>query len=205
MTVETSTYKLEGDLLEACSCNTLCPCWIGEDPDTGYCDGTIGWHIDRGEIRGVDVSGLTVVGIAKIPGNVFAGNWKAVIIVDDRATPEQQEALLEVFSGKLGGAIADLAALIGEILEVKRAPIRYAIEKGHGTIEVEGILYSDMEAFKGPDGETTKLVDSIFSTIPGSPAYVAKANSYKVNLPDHDMTWEYSGRNAVQGHFLLQA
>ena len=76
------------------------------------------------------------------------------------------------------GAIADLAQLIGEILEVRRAPIRYNIEKGHGTIEVEGVVFSDMTPFKGPDGEPTRLVDSVFSTIPGSPAYVAKASSY---------------------------
>ena len=28
-------YQLEGTLLEVCSCDVLCPCWIGEDPDGG--------------------------------------------------------------------------------------------------------------------------------------------------------------------------
>jgi hypothetical protein len=28
-------YELEGSLLEVCTCNVLCPCWIGEDPDGG--------------------------------------------------------------------------------------------------------------------------------------------------------------------------
>jgi hypothetical protein len=30
-------YQLEGQLLEVCNCNVLCPCWIGEDPDNGTC------------------------------------------------------------------------------------------------------------------------------------------------------------------------
>ena len=30
-------YQLEGSLLEVCNCETLCPCWIGEDPDNGIC------------------------------------------------------------------------------------------------------------------------------------------------------------------------
>ena len=30
-------YRLEGDLLEVCDCNILCPCWVGEDPDNGTC------------------------------------------------------------------------------------------------------------------------------------------------------------------------
>lgn len=30
-------YRLRGTLLEACTCEVLCPCWIGEDPDNGTC------------------------------------------------------------------------------------------------------------------------------------------------------------------------
>lgn len=204
MAVEAQTYQLEGDLLEACSCDTLCPCWIGEDPDAGYCDAIAAWHVDRGQVRGVDVSGLTFLVAAKIPGNVFAGNWKVVVFLNDSATQEQRDALLEVFTGKLGGDIADLAKLIGEVADVRAAPIKYNIDQGHGHIEVEGVLFSDMEPYRGPHGEPTRLVDSVFSTIPGSPAYVSKASVSRVNLPEFDMSWEYSGKNAIQGHFLLQ-
>jgi hypothetical protein len=203
MAVETQTYQLEGDLLEACSCDTLCPCWIGEDPDTGYCDAITSWHITNGQVRGIDVSGMTFLGVAKIPGNVFAGNWKLVVYMDDWATQEQRDALVEVFTGQLGGGIADLAKLIGEVLDVRTAPIKYNISQGHGTIEVEGVVFSDMEPYRGPHGEPTRLVDSVFSTIPGSPAYVSKASVSRVNLPEFGMNWEYSGKNAIQGHFNL--
>src|SRR5258708_10462155 len=61
------------------------------------------WHIDSGTIQGVDVSGLTFAISVHIPGNVFKGNWRALAYVDDQATPAQQDALLSVFTGKLGG------------------------------------------------------------------------------------------------------
>src|ERR687885_361329 len=113
MATETRTYSVEGQLLEVCSCGTLCPCWVGDDPDGGTCDTFVAWHVERGAVRGVDVSGLTVVGVATIPGNILQGNWRVVLYVDSKGTPQQRDALLEVFTGKLGGAIADLAALIG--------------------------------------------------------------------------------------------
>jgi hypothetical protein len=45
----------------------------------------------------------------------------------------------------------------------------------------------------------------IFSTIPGSPAYVAKASHHRVNLPEFNFVWEYSGKNAIQGAFRFEA
>ncbi len=60
-------YHLEGALLEVCTCNVLCPCWIGEDPDFGTCDAILAYHYEKGEIDGVDVSGLTVAMAGHIP------------------------------------------------------------------------------------------------------------------------------------------
>jgi hypothetical protein len=60
-------YEIEGRLLEVCTCNVLCPCWVGEDPDYKTCDTTIAWGIDKGTIEGVDVDGLTIAVSAHIP------------------------------------------------------------------------------------------------------------------------------------------
>ncbi|NMG06011.1 DUF1326 domain-containing protein [Brasilonema sp. UFV-L1] len=205
MTTATKTYELEGQILEACSCNTPCPCWIGEDPDGGSCDSFIAYHVEQGEIQGLDVSGLTLVKIVYIPGNVLAGNWRAVIYIDAKGTSEQQQALIKVFTGELGGAIADLAKLVSENLDVRVAPIEYQIKEAQGTIRITDVLSAEMAPYRSADGKPTKLVDSIFSTIPGSPAYVGKASYHKVNLPEFNLTWEYNGRNAIQGEFRFEA
>ena len=204
MATATGTYTLEGQLLEVCSCGTLCPCWVGEDPDGGTCDTIIAWHVERGHIKGIDVAGLTLVTIAQIPGNILQGNWRAVLYLDGNGTQEQRDAMLEFFSGKLGGAVADLAALIGEILDVRVAPIEYNLQEGRGHIAINGVLASEMEPFKGPDGQVTTLNNSVFTTIPGAPAYVAKASVNRVDLPEFNMRWELTGRNAIQGMFRFE-
>ena len=75
-------YKLEGSLLEVCNCEVLCPCWIGVDPDNGTCDTALAHHFEKGEIDGVDVSGLTLGFTAHVPGNILKGNWRAVVHID---------------------------------------------------------------------------------------------------------------------------
>lgn len=204
-TASPTTYSIDGTLLEACSCAAPCPCWIGDDPDGGTCDSFVAYHVDRGQIRGIDVSNLSLVLVAQIPGNVLAGNWRVVLFVDDKATSEQREALLDTFGGKLGGAPADMAKLLGEIVAVHPVPIDHQVVDGKGTIRVGEAVFSEMAPYTDAQGRPTSLHESIFSTIPGSPAYVSKASTHQVNIPEHGMTWEFSGRNAIQGPFHFEA
>jgi len=197
-------YQLEGSLLEVCTCNILCPCWVGEDPDGGKCDGVLSWHFDKGTVNGTDVSGRTFTILTHIPGNILEGNWKIVVYVDDGATDEQQQALLDVWTGKLGGPVADLAQLVGEVLAVERAPTTFEVEGVKGTLKIGSAIHAELEPFKGATGESTALHDSVFTTIPGSPAYVGKASSYKVDVPNHGFEIDLHGHNAVQGSFRFE-
>jgi hypothetical protein len=197
-------YQFQGTLLEACNCDVLCPCWIGEDPDNGTCSSVVAYHLDSGTIRGVDVSGLTLANVVFIPGNVLAGNWKAFLYVDDRASDEQLNALVDAFSGQLGGPLADLAQLIGEQLGVVRAPISHEVVEGRGTLRVgDDTVVAEMEPYRGADGSITTLQNSIFSTVPGSPAWVGKAGRFAVNMPDQNWTYEFTGRNAIQSEWTI--
>ena len=201
----TSVYTLEGSLIEACSCNVNCPCWIGEDPDLGECFAIIAYGIEHGRIRDVDVSGLSLVLICHIPGNVLAGNWQVVALVDEKGSPEQREALLDAFTGKLGGPLGDLwEALIGEVKGVEFVPISHEVAGGSGKLDVPGLAETEMEPYRGPDGSVTTLQNSVFSTVPGSPAWIAKASIHRVNLPQYGMTWEYDGRNAIQSEWKME-
>ena len=164
------SYQLQGSLLEVCTCRVLCPCWVGEDPDNDTCDSVNSWHIERGTINGVDVSGLTVATLNHIPGNVLKGNWRILIFIDDKAMEAQQEALVSAFTGKLGGPMADLAQLYGEVVAVQRVPITFETQEGQGHLKVGADIEAEMTPFQGATGHTTTLYDTAFSTIPGSPA-----------------------------------
>jgi len=196
-------YHVEGRLLEVCTCNTLCPCWVGEDPDLGYCDGILGWHVDKGNIEGTDVSGRTLVMLCHIPGNILKGNWSVRVYVDQNATEKQKEELLKVWSGKLGGPIADMAKLVGEIVSVEKVPITFDIKGASGTIKVGDNIEAKLSPFKGATGKDTALYDTIFTTIPGSPAHVGKASYYRAKVPGFDI--DLKGHNAVSGSFRFEA
>ena len=201
-TVEATTYSIQGRLLEVCTCAAICPCWIGEDPDGGTCDSSLAWYVDSGTVQGVDVSDRCIALTVFIPGNVLAGNWRAVVYVDDRCTQEQQDALLAVFTGALGGPIADLAALITDVVAVERAPMTFTVVDGAGTLRVGDVVEAQLSPFQGATGRTTTLSETVFSTIPGSPAFPGKAsvfrrNSTRLGRPDIDI----SGKNALQGMF----
>jgi hypothetical protein len=203
-------YQLEGSILEVCTCQILCPCWVGENPDYTTCDSVIAWHLDRGTIDGLDVSGRTIALINHIPGNVLAGNWTVVFFVDEEATPEQQEALLSVWTGQKGGPVADLAQLYGDVTHTQQAPITFLVEGGQGTLRIGGeaspIVEAELSPFQGATGKPTTLLDTVFSTIPGAPAYVGKASLFRrvssqLGLKDIDL----SGHNAIQGQFSFTA
>ena len=198
-------YHLEGRLLEVCNCRVLCPCWIGEDPDFGTCDTIVAWHFDKGTIDGVDVAGRTIAMIAHVPGNILQGNWRAAVYLDDGVTPAQEAALLAVYTGKKGGPIAELAKLVGEVVSVERAPIRFDVNEGRGTLTVSDVSHSELEPYKGPDGSTTVLSNTIFSTVPGAPVFVGKASSYRSKHAalGHDI--ELRGHNALQSTFVFDA
>ncbi|HWL66209.1 MAG TPA: DUF1326 domain-containing protein [Actinomycetota bacterium] len=198
-------YELDGSLLEACSCGILCPCWVGEDPDLGSCYAFNAYHVDRGVIAGIDVSGLNYIRICDIPGNVLVpGSWKEVVFIDEDATEEQARVLRAAFAGEFGGPLADVAGLIGETVAIERAKIDYQLVEGAGTVRIPGVLDSEMEPYRGADERVTTLRDSLFSTVPGSPAWVGKATAHKVTLPQYGMEWEYEGRNAIQAEWKLK-
>jgi len=199
-----ASYRMRGTLVEACNCDILCPCWVGEDPDNGTCDAVLAYHVEDGEIDGVDVSGLTWFGVTQIPGNVLEGNFRSLCFVDEGASDEQFEAMRAAFLGKLGGPLADLAQLVGELVGVERAPIDYGLEEGEGHVSVDGKVSARVAPYRSAAGDTTTLRDSIFSTIPGSAAWVGKASQMVVDIPEHGYQWRLEGKNAIQGEFAFE-
>ena len=202
----TVAYEIEGRLLEVCTCNILCPCWVGEDPDGGTCDSSFAWQIDNGTIEGVDVSGRTIALSVHIPGNVLAGNWRAVVYVDDRATDEQKRRCSRSSRASSAAPIADLAGLIGEVITVERAPITFTVDEGEGTLTIGEVVDAELAPFQGATGDATALHDTVFTTIPGSPAFVGKAAHYRRDGPEHGLAdIDLKDNNAIQGLFRFEA
>jgi hypothetical protein len=106
------------------------------------------FNIKEGVVEGTDIGGLTVAMIADTPKVMTEGNWRLGVFIDHRATDEQFERLVQVFSGQLGGPMAALAPLVGEMLGVERAVIeivddglRHSVRVGDAIdFEIEDIV-----------------------------------------------------------------
>ncbi len=199
------TYHLEGRLLEVCDCRVLCPCWIGEDPDNGTCDTIVAYHFDKGAIDDVDVTGRTIAIVAHLPGNILKGNWRIAVYLDDKASDNEMDALLNVYTGKAGGPIADIAKLVGEVVAVERVPITFNVDRGRGTIKIGENQYAELEPYQGATGTNTTLTDTIFSTVPGAPVYVGKSLRYVSKQPALGINVDLEGHNALQSTFVFDA
>jgi len=198
-------YHLEGRLLEVCNCRVLCPCWIGEDPDFGTCDTIVAWRFDKGTINGVDVAGRTIALIAHVPGNILEGNWRAAVYLDDKVSQAQEEAILSVYTGKLGGPVGELVKLIGEVVSVEKVPITFDVQGGKGTIKLGTAGYAELEPYKSASGATTTLTDTVFATVPGAPVFVGKSPRYRATNEKLGINLDMKNHNALQSTFVFDA
>jgi hypothetical protein len=144
------SWNLKGSYVETCSCELMCPCLLSMDhgASNDFCRVTLVFNIREGEIEGTDISGLKVAAIADSPKVMTEGNWRLGVFIDEQATDEQADKLLQVFSGQLGGPMEALGPLVGEMLGVERAPIeilddglRHSVRVGDAIeFEVEDIV-----------------------------------------------------------------
>lgn len=105
------------------------PCFAnGEVEQVGH-EAVFGWKINNGAWKGVNVAGLSVVGVVRSVhtlGNDYEPNNPAiaVLIVDNRAN-EEQRATLKSFAQYMAGD------LLKDIVEVDAAPIDFTIQGGN--------------------------------------------------------------------------
>jgi hypothetical protein len=190
------SWSLKGSYAETCSCELMCPCNLSFDHGAtyDYCRATLVFNIRSGEIEGTDVSGLKAAVIIDTPKVMTEGNWRIGMFVDETATDEQLEKLTAVFGGQLGGPMAGLAPLVGEMLGVERAPIeivddglRHSVKIGNAIdFEIEDIVPFGVET-----GEPVRLV-GVFHPV-SSEFNAAEATRSQINA----FGIEYEGKTGI--------
>ena len=178
------SWSLKGSYVETCSCDLICPCTATLDHGAtyDYCRITFVFVIKEGEIEGTDVSGLNVVAIADTPKVMTEGNWKLGVFVDERASDDQLEKLVGVFSGQKGGPMEGLAPLVGEMLGVERAPIEVVDDGLRHSVRVGDAIDFEIEDIV-PFGVTTGQpvrFDRMFH-VAGSNLTIAEATRSSIN------------------------
>jgi hypothetical protein len=194
-------WKIEGTYFENCNCDWVCPCTVTSFalPATGdRCQVVLNYHVTRGEVDGVDVSGRSVSVVADAPKKMLEGGWRVGLIIDDKASKEQADKLTGVFAGQAGGPMANLAPLIGELLGIERLPIEYSDKGKHHSIKIGDDVAIEVEDFAAQEGgETTKL-SGVFHPS-NSTLTIARPSASKIKA--FGMEFKNAGKSAFSAPF----
>jgi hypothetical protein len=199
-------WSIEGRYFENCTCEVVCPCTaslsLGADYDR--CDVVLVFHVDTGQIEGIDVGGLTLALVADTPKFMHEGNWRVGVLVDDAASDDQAAKLGAVFGGELGGPVAALVPLIGELMGVQRVPMQFSSEGGRhslrmgdaGELEVEDVVPFGVES-----GQPARL-SGIFHPV-GDELAIAKSGGSRLNI--FGLQPDLAGKAAFSSSFAWSA
>ena len=93
-------WYVEGQSFGSCNCCYGCPCQFEDLPTHGNCTGFEVLRVDKGHFGKVGLDGLKAALMYAWPGPVFKGHGAMQLIIDERATAEQREALTKIFHGE---------------------------------------------------------------------------------------------------------
>ena len=122
------SWRIEGQYMETCNCNYICPCitsHLADRPTEGDCQAAIAMRIDKGTKDGVKLDGVVFVVFLHSPGPMGEGNITVGLVIDDKASAQQVEQITAIATGAAGGPMAALAPLVGKLAGVERQPVRF--------------------------------------------------------------------------------
>ena len=126
-----ASWHISGEYMETCNCTFLCPCItsnLSARPTEGDCQAAIALRIDKGEKDGVKLDGVSFIVMLHSPGVMGAGNMTVGLVVDERASDAQVEAIGAIATGSAGGPMAALGPLVGKVAGVERRRIDFQID-----------------------------------------------------------------------------
>jgi hypothetical protein len=148
----TPAWRVNGQYYETCSCDFVCPCILGQmavRPTKGSCTFAMGFQIERGNYDAVTLDGLGFIVLGMTPEAMGNGNWSVGLVVDERASGEQRDAITAVASGAAGGPMAALSGLIATFLGVESSPIRFSRDGMTWSVSASNLVDMSADAAMG--------------------------------------------------------
>jgi hypothetical protein len=146
-------WRIEGQYMETCNCNFICPC-IGSNltarPSEGDCKAAVAMRIDKGNMDGVKLDGLSFIVLMHSPKAMAEGNITVGLIVDERASDKQVEAISAIATGAAGGPMAALGPLVGKVAGVEKQPIRFEADGMNFSVKAGNLIDQALEGVPGP-------------------------------------------------------
>ncbi len=193
-------WQINGEYFEACNCDFVCPCptsAMAARPTKGHCDAGLVFRVERGRYGTTTLDGLSFAVLLHTPGPMIQGNWTVGVILDERATTEQREALTTIASGQGGGPMAAVGPLVGRFAGAEAKPIRIEKDGMRRSVSIPGMLDIAIEGVAGAKQSEPMYLDNV-----GHPAAsrLALAKASRGHMHAFGIDWDdTSGGN--NGHF----
>lgn len=149
-------WMIRGKMFTNCNCAFGCPCQFNSPSTHGHCQAVDQNLIEEGNFNDTPLSGLCFVLICKWPGEVAERNGEQQVIIDERANPDQREALRKIAHGEstAPGATAFYVynSTMSKVHDPIYAPIEMSIdiEARRGHTKINGLVESKGEPLVNP-------------------------------------------------------
>jgi hypothetical protein len=194
-------WTIAGEYMEACSCDFLCPCLPSNATaraTQGFCRFAMTFRVDNGRFGAVDLGGVSFAVVGESKAVMSEGGWTMGVIVDDRASEAQAEAIGAIASGRAGGPLGAFAPLVADFRGIERHPIGFEIDGARRAVSIPGVLEQAIEGVPSlvSSGECL-AIDNVFHPA-GKRLHLATA--LKNVMACFGITWK-DASNRQNGHF----
>jgi len=198
--------QIQGDYVETRSTDVFTgQCYAnGEMGLTGK-EAILGWRVSKGSWNGIALDGLTIAGAVRAKatlGDPYGKPYpaKAVLFVDDRATPKQREALV-AFAQHMGGRLFD------NVERVIAAPVELEMSAtNHGSALLRAGQFATVQTRAiNPNDHNCGNDATFYSPLtPMQHSMAAVAVTDRYDGPELGETWNSHGRrSAFVGTFAV--
>lgn len=195
------SWTVSGQYYETCSCDFVCPCILQQmavEPTKGSCTFAMAFQIERGTFGPTSLEQLGFIVLGLTPEAMGKGNWSVGLVIDDRATTEQRDAITAIASGAAGGPMAGLAGLIGKFLGVESAPIKFDRSGAKWSVTAASLVDMAAQAAMGLNPNATGPLQLSNTGHPASD-HLLLAHAMKSHVDALGMKWsDTSGKNNGQ-------
>jgi hypothetical protein len=158
-----TAYRVKADSIEACNCKHGCNCQFAGFPNEGKCEFIIGYAVKDGRFGNLSLDGVRAVVAARYPNAIHEGNGHVVLFIDEKATPQQADALVSILSGKMGGMPWEaLAGTIARFDGPIRKPVEIHVNGERSTVRVQDAIDLSLMPLKDPITGEDKQVHIVY-------------------------------------------
>ena len=196
-----ANWRIAGEYFETCNCDYLCPCIytnMQAQPTHDTCIAAIVMRINDGTFGYTDLGGVAFIIAISVDGPMAGGNWTVGLIIDDKASDAQVDAVGKICSGDVGGPMEMSAALVGNFAGIERAAIE--IDKREMSFSVKAGALFENAAEAAPSMADPNVPIHIDNTGHPVNARLALATGTESHMHVFGIDWD-DAEGGHNGHF----